>query len=196
MSEHPTFEAWLDEIKSSPESPGVGMYLMHNGVVRGHSRDGSAVTGMDLACDRDRLREVVEEIEARPGVIALRVWINEGRLVGRRRHNAGPGGRRHPRERLRSSAGTGAPRQDRVRARTRTGVVPRGAEPSAARLSGSGCASRCCRTRSGRDRPGASPRAAPAPPRDPRPTSGRSPGPRSGRRPPPASRSRPVAPGS
>lgn len=81
MSEHPTFEAWLDEIKSSPESAGVGMYLMHNGVVRGHSRDGSAVTGMDLACERDRLREVMEEIEARPGVIALRVWINEGRLV-------------------------------------------------------------------------------------------------------------------
>jgi molybdopterin synthase catalytic subunit len=81
MSEHPTFEAWLDEIKSSPDSPGVGMYLMHNGVVRGHSRDGSPVTGMDLACDRDRLREVAEEIEALPGVIALRVWINEGRLV-------------------------------------------------------------------------------------------------------------------
>jgi molybdopterin synthase catalytic subunit len=77
----PTFEVWLDEIKRSPEAGGVGMYLMHNGVVRGHSRAGSPVTGMDLSYDHARLEEITGEIGTRPGVIALRVWINEGRLT-------------------------------------------------------------------------------------------------------------------
>jgi len=79
--EHPTFEVWLDQIKSGPEAAGIGMYLMHNGVVRGTARDGTVVTGMELSYDGDRLRGIVDEIEARPGVIAVRIWINEGTLT-------------------------------------------------------------------------------------------------------------------
>jgi molybdopterin synthase catalytic subunit len=56
------------------------MHLIHNGVVRGTARDGSVVTGMDLSYDRARLAEVIEDVEARQGVVAVRVWINEGRL--------------------------------------------------------------------------------------------------------------------
>jgi molybdopterin synthase catalytic subunit len=82
MSEtRPRFEAWLDEIKSGPDSARIGMYLMHNGVVRGTRRDGTPVTGMDLAYDQERLSAVIAEIEARPGVVAVKVWINEGRLA-------------------------------------------------------------------------------------------------------------------
>ncbi len=77
----PSFDAWLDEIKASPEAAGIGMYLMHNGVVRGSARDGSAVTGMDLSYDAERLEGIKAEISARPGVIALRAWVNEGRLA-------------------------------------------------------------------------------------------------------------------
>jgi molybdopterin synthase catalytic subunit len=77
---HPSFEAWLDEIKAGPEAAGIGMYLMHNGVVRGTARDGSPVTGMDLSYDAERLEGIKAEISARPGVIALRAWVNEGRL--------------------------------------------------------------------------------------------------------------------
>jgi molybdopterin synthase catalytic subunit len=76
----PSLQTWLDEIKSGPDRARIGMYLIHNGVVRGTARDGSAVTGMDLSYDRARLAEVIEEVEARRGVVAVRVWINEGRL--------------------------------------------------------------------------------------------------------------------
>jgi molybdopterin synthase catalytic subunit len=76
----PPFETWLQEIRSLPESAGIGMYLMHNGVVRGTARDGTPVTRMDLTYDPERLGGIVEEIEARPGVIAVRVWVNQGRL--------------------------------------------------------------------------------------------------------------------
>lgn len=82
MSESkPQFENWLDEIKSGPEAARIGMYLMHNGVVRGTTRDGKPVTGMDLSYDRERLDGIVAEIRARPGVVAVKVWINEGRLA-------------------------------------------------------------------------------------------------------------------
>jgi molybdopterin synthase catalytic subunit len=78
---YPRFETWLDEIKSGPDAGRIGMYLMHNGVVRGTARDGTPVTGMDLSYDREHLDTVVRGIYARPGVVAIRVWINEGHLA-------------------------------------------------------------------------------------------------------------------
>jgi molybdopterin synthase catalytic subunit len=77
----PQFETWLEEIRSRPESAGIGMYLMHNGVVRGTARDGTPVTGMDLTYDPERLSTIAAGIEARPGVVAVRVWVNQGRLA-------------------------------------------------------------------------------------------------------------------
>jgi molybdopterin synthase catalytic subunit len=77
----PSLQLWLDEIKSGPDSFRIGMYLVHNGVVRGTARDGSAVSGMNLSYDQERLQEVVAQVEARPGVVAVRVWINEGKLA-------------------------------------------------------------------------------------------------------------------
>jgi molybdopterin synthase catalytic subunit len=77
----PSLQTWLDEIKSGPDGARIGMYLVHNGVVRGTARDGSPVTGMDLSSDSGRLAEVIEQVEARQGVIAVRVWVNEGRLT-------------------------------------------------------------------------------------------------------------------
>ncbi len=56
------------------------MYLVHNGVVRGTARDGSVVLGMNLSFDERRLGEVVAQVEARPGVVAVRAWVNEGAL--------------------------------------------------------------------------------------------------------------------
>jgi len=70
----PSLEQWLEEVKREPDSARVGMYLMHNGVVRGTSRGGTPVSGMDLTCDHERLRKVVEEIKHRPGVVTVRVW--------------------------------------------------------------------------------------------------------------------------
>jgi len=82
MSERgPQLDGWLDEVKSGPEAARIGMYLVHNGVVRGTTRNGEPVTGMDLSYDRARLESIVTEIKERPGVVAVKVWINEGRLV-------------------------------------------------------------------------------------------------------------------
>ncbi len=80
-STRPSVEAWLGEIKSSPDSPRIGMMLVHNGVVRGTSRDGSPVRGMDLSYDRERLNDVIAQAGSMPGVVAVRAWINQGRLA-------------------------------------------------------------------------------------------------------------------
>jgi molybdopterin synthase catalytic subunit len=76
----PSFDSWLEEIKRLPESAGIGMYLMHNGVVRGHARSGSPVTGMDLTYDREALERATKAAETSPGILAVRAWINEGHL--------------------------------------------------------------------------------------------------------------------
>lgn len=73
-------ETWLDEIKSSPDSARIGMCLVHNGIVRGHARDGAPVSGMNLSYDRQRLQEVLDQVKALPGVVAVRAWVNEGQL--------------------------------------------------------------------------------------------------------------------
>jgi len=77
----PSLEAWLAELKASPEADGVGMYLLHNGVVRGTARDGSVVTGMELSYDRDLLEAALAAALEMDGVVFARAWVNEGTLT-------------------------------------------------------------------------------------------------------------------
>lgn len=72
---------WVDEVKALPGSSGIGMILVHEGVVRGTSRSGDPVTGMVLSMDRVRLQKALEEAATWPGVFAVRGWVNEGPLV-------------------------------------------------------------------------------------------------------------------
>ena len=64
--------------KASPDR--VGMVLTHLGVVRGTSRNGEKVEGMELSYDADKLSKVVEEALSREGIEAVEVWINSGSL--------------------------------------------------------------------------------------------------------------------
>lgn len=80
MIHAPLFDSWLAELKEHPDSGRIGMYLMHNGVVRATTRTGEPVSGMDLSYDRAALQRAVDATEAKPGIFAVRVWLNEGRL--------------------------------------------------------------------------------------------------------------------
>ena len=80
-SRPPSLDGWLDELKAGAGAAGVGMYLVHNGVVRGHSRAGEVVGGMVLAVDRARLAGALETVGRREGILAVRAWVNEGRLA-------------------------------------------------------------------------------------------------------------------
>ena len=78
----PSLDGWLSEIKAESGSDAVGIFLMHHGVVRATSKgDRLEVAGMELSYDREVLAEAMAEAERMPGVVGVRVWINEGRLA-------------------------------------------------------------------------------------------------------------------
>ena len=86
--EKPSADAWLREIKAQPFAGQIGMYLIHNGVVRATARskvregDDQArpVTGMLFSCDGEKAEAAVAEARQREGVYAVKVWVNEGKL--------------------------------------------------------------------------------------------------------------------
>ena len=70
----------IERVKRRARPENLGMVLVHNGVVRGSSRSGREVKEMELSVNREKLKELIEEIEKREGIEAVEVWINEGRL--------------------------------------------------------------------------------------------------------------------
>ncbi len=73
-------DAWIGEVKKSFDPDQVGMILVHNGVVRGTSKEGQPVKGMILSYDKDLLKSKVEEFRKREGIAEIKAWINEGEL--------------------------------------------------------------------------------------------------------------------
>ena len=80
-TESPDLTAWIAEVKARPEAAGIGMLLSHQGIVRGSSRSGEPVMGMELSVDRERLAAVLAEAATWPGIVAVRAWVNEGSLA-------------------------------------------------------------------------------------------------------------------
>jgi len=79
--ERQMIEQWIDEIKKSSDFQDLGMLLVHNGVVRATSKDGKPVKGMQLSYDKEKLQHLVDEFRKKEGIIAIKVWINEGELT-------------------------------------------------------------------------------------------------------------------
>ena len=84
----PSMDQWLREAKADPKAADVGMYLVHNGVVRESAKarvrsgDTSApdVTGMHFSYDEEKVAAAVAETYRREGIFYVRTWLNEGRL--------------------------------------------------------------------------------------------------------------------
>ena len=71
----------IDTVKKHPEFGRVGMILCHNGIVRGTSRDGRRVKGLEVSVDHDRLNRIIAEGLRRPGIVAIEVSIAENRYL-------------------------------------------------------------------------------------------------------------------
>ena len=70
---------FIDAIKKHPDDEKVGMILCHNGVVRGTSRDGRKVSGLKVAVDHEKLRQIIQEQKKRPGIVEILAQIDENR---------------------------------------------------------------------------------------------------------------------
>lgn len=73
-------EQWLAEVKKKADPEGLGMILVHNGIVRATSKQGKPVRGMKLSYDEEKLRTVVSEQKKKGGILDIKVWINRGDL--------------------------------------------------------------------------------------------------------------------
>ncbi len=81
-------EEWLKEAKGSEEALKVGMFLIHNGVVRQSPRakvrqgidDGSMVKGMDFSYDKEKVDDAIKKTYEMDGIFYTKVWLNEGQL--------------------------------------------------------------------------------------------------------------------
>ncbi len=85
----PSVDAWLTEAKELEAAGDIGMYLLHNGVVRQTPRalvregDASAasVTGMTFSYDEEKVLDAIDAAYALPGIGHIRLWLNEGELA-------------------------------------------------------------------------------------------------------------------
>ena len=71
---------WLHEVRKNVDPEALGMILVHNGIVRGASKNGKTVRGMKLSFDEAKLESAIAEHKKKDGIADIRVWINSGEL--------------------------------------------------------------------------------------------------------------------
>src|SRR5690554_691625 len=84
----PSIDKWLKEAKADPVASKVGMFLVHNGVVRQTPKamvrqgidDGLPVKGMELSYDAEKVDEAIAETYKMAGIFYVKVWLNEGKI--------------------------------------------------------------------------------------------------------------------
>lgn len=84
----PSMDAWMKEAKAHESAPRIGMYLVHNGVVRQSARakvrenapDTRPVCGMCFSYDAEKVNAAVADAYRQEGIHYIRVWLNEGEL--------------------------------------------------------------------------------------------------------------------
>ena len=70
----------IKTLKANVDYQKVGMIASHLGVVRGSSREGHKVTGIEVKYDRDAINNIIQDIKRIDGVVEILVEINEGHL--------------------------------------------------------------------------------------------------------------------
>lgn len=86
--EIPSMDRWMQEAKKDANASKVGMYLVHNGIVRETARekvrkgaeDTKPVKRLLFSYDPEKVSQAAEETRKREGIYYVRVWLNEGEL--------------------------------------------------------------------------------------------------------------------
>lgn len=82
-------DTWLNEAKQDKSADKIGMYLVHNGVVRQSAkakvRQGAEntkpVTGLLFSYNKEKVDAAIAEMYQMDGIYYIRVWLNEGQLT-------------------------------------------------------------------------------------------------------------------
>ena len=70
----------VNTLKGHPDSNKIGMIATHLGVVRGTSREGEGVTGVEVVYDYEIMANIINDIKGMPGIIEVIVNATEGEL--------------------------------------------------------------------------------------------------------------------
>jgi len=70
----------ITTLRRHHDSSRIGMIATHLGVVRGTSRNGQVVTGIEVVYDHGALHGIIHDIKNMPGIIDVLVDTSEGRL--------------------------------------------------------------------------------------------------------------------
>lgn len=70
----------IETLKTHPECEKMGMIASHLGVVRGTSRNGQTVSGIEVSYDHDAVKRIVDDAKRLPGIVEVLVDTNEGHL--------------------------------------------------------------------------------------------------------------------
>jgi molybdenum cofactor synthesis domain-containing protein len=83
----PSADDWLQQAKAEAAAAGIGMYLIHNGVVRATARaavregqEAPDVAGMWFDYDEEKAEAAAEKARQLPGIGLVRWWMNRGQL--------------------------------------------------------------------------------------------------------------------
>ena len=84
----PSMDEWMKEAKKHESADKIGMYLIHNGVVRKSAKakvrlgeaDTKDVTGMWFSYDEEKVAQAVQETYGLEGIYYIKTWLNEGML--------------------------------------------------------------------------------------------------------------------
>ncbi len=84
----PSIEEWLREVKADPAASQIGMFLVHNGVVRQTPKakvrqgldDGILVKGMEFSYDTKKVEDAIAETYKLDGIFYVKAWLNKGQL--------------------------------------------------------------------------------------------------------------------
>lgn len=82
-------DAWLKEAKQDESASKIGMYLVHNGIVRQSAKakvrlgaqNTKPITGLIFSYDQAKVDAAIAETYKMDGIYYLRVWLNEGQLT-------------------------------------------------------------------------------------------------------------------
>ncbi len=70
----------IEKLKAHPENEKIGMIASHLGIVRGVSRDGRDVSGIEVVYDHEIINNIINDINKLQGIVEVLVDTNEGPL--------------------------------------------------------------------------------------------------------------------
>ena len=88
MKQIPSMDEWLKEAKKDKNASKIGMYLVHNGIVRESSKakvryneeNTKPVVGMKFSYNEAKLNQVIKDTYEMPGIYYIKTWLNDGIL--------------------------------------------------------------------------------------------------------------------